>query len=731
MDNVIYFNSKKISDSYDVDSLCVFFGEKACQDILNFYSALEEGLKSCKILPDSMVIICSKEQAVNIRSYWEDTEHKNNFLNRTIISGTRYTKEFYFVELNNTNCSLNSDISVAGGITNLTNNDITQLIIHGLNNLIEKNQVVHQAPAGHTFKHPSGKKSKLFIQAREMAKTEVEVQFIARAICILSPKLNWRELDTIYIDSMGIYPFVKQCLTYTNSFAEIVSFHSYDEIEAMVKPQGKSAVIVSASTSGNMAKKLNSKGWQPQELITLIDMDKRPAFCYVIASLKKILSVSEGNIDGWETDIELVGEHFSYKAKPPKQITIGIPHNPEYLQDILSTFKIDGINQLNSQTNTKNQVISLNPEKLIADAEFKKWLKQELKWSMPVSVNFVVHANDEPSKNIAEQTKAIIEELHGYSLNLLSSVKLDKNALLEATGVLVVSAFTGDGGVLRQISRDLREFEPNIIPRHFLAGVGIPQSMSSWKRLKQFLVRNATSRSYKFSTWKVLAIGSDNIANSWNQLTTLAAQAQTKAIKDFCLHECSEQILTESLDDLCDAINDCQNSFLPNFSGDPLKITDGFLFFGNIYSQQELTLAPQQDVLLTVASVLQAAREHSNPENCLSPSNYQSVIIAPETFLRFNDDILQACILRACLPSELDYSSDSAMSEIMTEFISKLFDRNEHSFGYSALEFAAALAIGKLKLKDDHLKDLVSTSIKNLSDKKSVLLGMLMMASLG
>jgi hypothetical protein len=724
--NVIYFNSTKKTGSYVTDSLCVFFGDKSGQNILNFYSVLENGLKSCQVLPDSMVILCSKEQISMFQTYWENIDAKSNFLNRTIKNGTKYTKEFYFVELEKSTGILNQDISSGEGITQLDENDIPNLIIDGLQSLVNKNSVIHHAPAGHTFKHPSGKKSKLFIQTRELANSEVDVQFIARSICLLTNPFQWEELNTLYIDSMGIYPFVKQALLFANSDAEIISFHSYDSLNDVSKPQGHSAVIISASTSGNMARSLNAKGWSENEILTLIDTNIRPQVSGVLVNLNKYNKDIEKSVDGWETDIELVGEHFSYKAKPPKQVTIGIPHTPKYLKEVLKIFKLTGVNSLNSATNTKNQLLSLNPYCLLNSKDFREWLCNELSWSLPKSVNVVIYAANEPSKSIAIKSKAIIKYLYGQKVSLISSTNLNAEALTNATGTLIVSAFSGDGGVFRQISRDLREFEPSALPRHFLAGIGIPQSHNSWDRLNQFLVRNATDRQYNFSTWKCLAIGPDSIVNSWSELISLASKAQNIEVTIFS--EIDEKVVTDSLDKLTEVIIGCHNTLLPSTSGEQLQITEGFLFFGDIYTKAEIPNVPQSDVMFTIAAVLQAAREHKNPIHCLKPTNYQSVIIAPETFLRFNDDILQASILRACLPSELDYSSDKHMSEIMSEFIYKIFTRHEHSFGYAALEFAAALALGKLKLKNEHFEDLIKKTISQLKQESSALLGLILMA---
>jgi hypothetical protein len=130
---------------------------------------------------------------------------------------------------------------------------------------------------------------------------------------------------------------------------------------------------------------------------------------------------------------------------------------------------------------------------------------------------------------------------------------------------------------------------------------------------------------------------------------------------------------------------------------------------------------------VTVSAVLQAARDLTNPKHQLRPTGYESVVLSPENFQRFNDNLLQACILRAAYPSELDYSSSPHLSGLMKEFLLKLFVRSNHAYGAAALEFAAAIATGKLKLADKDLQFVRSKAIKNLGDKPSPLLGILCM----
>ena len=186
-------------------------------------------------------------------------------------------------------------------------------------------------------------------------------------------------------------------------------------------------------------------------------------------------------------------------------------------------------------------------------------------------------------------------------------------------------------------------------------------------------------------------------------------------------------IAEESLKQMSECINGARNGFLPNSAGGPLKVTDGFVFFKKVFEGKHEEIADSISYL-TVAAVLQCARELKNPEQQLKPTGYESVVLHPECFLRFNDDILQACILRACHPSELDYSASPHLSKLMKEFLIKVFARHDQPYGGCALEFAAALGYGRVKLAKGDLEQVANDSIERVKGAPSALLGFLLVA---
>jgi hypothetical protein len=727
MDCTFFFTVKEKCKSLqqDIDIQCIYFDDRNEISCLEFFSEMERAVKSNKVYPDCVAIIATPSLSDKLYQFWQsEKEQRDNYLER----GLPYIKGHYFYKWSPDKVTLS-----ANSIQPFFEIPAEKLIDYGLRHLVTKNNVVQIAPAGHSFKHPSGNINKLFIQARELAFNEPELCFASKAICLSLGNSTFKDISVVYIDTMSIYPFVREALSFVGCDARICSFHSYEEATSLSLPEsGSYVIVISASTSGGMAKKFKSRGFDKNRIITLLDISSNDRTGKVLIELEKIDNKYEKlTADGNETEIEIVGEHFSSKAKPPRAVTIGKPHTPKNLPRILKQFGLTGFAPFffNNQGVSSRNLLHISSQSVLENNDFKLWLKEELKWNVSLAIDHIVHTNDEASKEIALLTALDIKSLKNATLppKVISYNDLNQESIKDAHGILIISALASDGGVFREISRDLREYEPTPnLPRHFLVGLGLPQSSESWLRLKQFLERNATERKYGFSEWLVLPLGPDNQRSYWDSLAKLASSAQVVNLERQGL---DQEIIEQSLEQFADAITENHNSFLPKANSEHFKLTEGFVFFGDIFKEDELGNVPKTTTFLAITSALQAARELQDVKNQLKPTGYESVVLSPECFLRFNDDILQACLLRSALPSELDYSASPHYSRLMKEFLIKVFERQLQSYGAASLEFAVAFATGQLKLNKSDQTDVISSAIDSCKQAPSSLLGALLMAN--
>lgn len=675
---------------------------------------LEEKLKDQSTLPDCVYIIGNKLQCITFKdAFRKEDGHIDNIINRGMKRGYDFIKQYIFLEWD----TINFKQHCLHEKSKTYEFEPENLLTHGVYTLLIKNNAIHKAPSGHSFKHPSGNKNKVFIQAREIASDEAELFAVSYIIALKHGK-SLKEATKVYIDTMGIYAYVKCALDLCHSKAEILSYHSYEKLGNLNRPSTPYFCVISASTSGSMAKSISERPFEDKFITTIVDITSNDRSGNVIIPLDSMgmlfpdLSTNDGTL------IEIIGENFTSKTKPPRPIVIGLPHKPPALSKIHKYLGFSVSPFYDSPPGTKSKLVHISTNTLSKESDFLDWLEEEINWSFPLTVSHIIYANDNESEELANTIcKKLKEKLKHDDIKPISYKDLDKKVCKGATGIVVVSMVSRDGGVLREISRDLRSYVDSVIPRHFITPIGIPQTSESWKQLKSFLTKNPTPRSYGFSNWIQMPIGDDSEENFWTQLTELASKAQM-----------APNDADGSLNLVAQAIESAGNSLLQSPRNEDLKLSEGYLFFAKDSAIARNYLEVKQSMLyLTMSAVLQCAREHENHNIRLCPTGYESVVLGPECFLRFNDAVLQACLLRACRPSELDYSSSPEISNLMREFLTKIFIRSSQDFGDAALEFAATIALRKLRLTHKDMERLLSEALKNI-ESPSVLKGLLTLA---
>lgn len=712
-----------VNDSHGNHEALVICYNDSQLSVQHVFSDIEAALKAQRHLPDCVYILGTTEQLSVFNAGWaDDQDHLANLLRRGEKNPRVCVHEYVFLEW--TGAGFNTHVLGGGGIVYTPNPSI--LLRDGLKTLIEKNNVIHSAPSAHSFKHPSGTLNNVFIQARELASDEAEVCVVGYALA-LAYGAGMRRAEKIFIDTMGIYAFVKNALARVGGKAEVMSFHSYERLKTMFPPASNYFCVVSASTSGGMAMTMGEQTFHQDCVATLIDRTADGRYGHVLVALDDIKYPLPVKAEEGCTLIEIIGENFSAKSKPPKSITISMKHGPKPLPKFHKYFGMQGIIGFN-RSSQPHKLLTLDPDLLLADADFQRWLALEIDWCVSMATNLIVYADDAGSKRLGEVTLELLSQKWSAtkSIRCVPYSELDGVDFKTVTGVLIATVVARDGGILREVSRDLRAYMDADVPRRFLAPIGIPQSSRAWTLLKSFLTRNPTQREYGFSNWLCLPIGDDGKENAWSRLVKVGSAGQVDDLG--FTPDVAQSVRHESIDLAADLVAEHKHSFLPKYDGGALALSDGFLFFDSKSDVgRDCANVPQSTVFFTIAAVLQFAREHEDHDLRLQPSGYESVVLSPECFLRFNDNVLQASFLRACLPSELDYSASPDLSKLMKEFIAKVFARWERTYGDAALEFAAALATGALKLTPEDTRALLKEAIKKRKDGASSLLGFLLL----
>ena len=122
-------------------------------------------------------------------------------------------------------------------------------------------------------------------------------------------------------------------------------------------------------------------------------------------------------------------------------------------------------------------------------------------------------------------------------------------------------------------------------------------------------------------------------------------------------------------------------------------------------------------VLLSIAALLQASRiaKSKSDDTSLRTGLFQHALICPESFTRFNDPVIQAALLRASYPPELNYSVCPEMSRDMARLLQKWIQYHADPAGAAMGEFLLAIALEKLKLRENDLKAVLNSATTKCS----------------
>lgn len=583
----------------------------------------------------------------------------------------------------------------------------------GLRILFDTPNVLVPAPAGFIFVKPSKNRSKYFLRAEEALYETERVQFLAYAILsrvAKREKETQKSIRVIFIDTMGIasLAYVLRELyheLYDKPRPRVESFHSYGGIKNIPNPtKGTSLCIISASSSMKM-----QRDWQqqtrcfPSEVITLITFKSATDREQAVYAFDHINSISNHEE---LRDLRIVGESFTHEEVPLKSVLLRESiHKQEKWFDVGQKYSKSRLFSLMKAERSVDKIrpIFVEGERLINSDEFHDFFKKEIMQYIPFSLQAIIHQDDKASKELAVKCADRIKEIREEkgTLKIFNALELENNPSLDKDkALLIVAAVIGRGTRLLSISRDLRDIHSGA--RHYMIGFQLTESINDCEQLKKNLKFSANKSIINVSIMESLAIGR-TVGDTY--------KAEINLFSKFSL-------LVDRVDELRNRQGVKQSAFLPATlqSEENLKLRKDFAFWRAGYD-------PESDhsvaVLLTAALILQHARESNkfkDDDHRLASDTFQQVVLDPENFTRCNDGVIQAALLRAAHPSELDYSSREEVSRRMTDILSGIFRMNSRQQGEAALEFAFALKNARMKLYDSDLSRL-KDEVKNLCDK--------------
>ncbi|CAN7684019.1 hypothetical protein LJR029_003396 [Caballeronia sp. LjRoot29] len=616
----------------------------------------------------------------------------------------------------------------------------------------QRGDVVVAAPPGFFFAKQSDRYSSHFLRAESLLSgtSAIELLSIAMlprfaAFCAQEeavPKVR------LYIDSMAIWPVAQMLVQMHASTADnarrysIESFRGYEGLSRWSPLPGSAFVVISASTSGGLENKVRRKLGSTRNVpvVTLIGLqadasvdDKEsvdPRSTVLFQVPRKL--VGEPALDGLRREflpdvknlppgaesVRVIGERFLSHNNKPKLARLAHKSLAQKSKRILAELAEAHMVLAGRRKAVGSQwwSLSLDIGALMAryasadgvkPCQLEEWIRN---YAAP-GPTVVVYPKDlthgKPyNQQLAQCIDALLKKrAPGTVTRVIDHVSLENpdpelSAFLRNAAAIVASPIVSNGFIFKQISAMLRIVQPSG-PRLYIALAVLPESEARFKELGSDIGSNSADSAYRFKHAFALPVGRVNKAVLWDEEV---------ALLDELIETCeAEKIdVPERLVQRRDAMQSSEGlidelAFMPSARGEPQPLSAGFLLWDVDHPQEGQNFGAS--VLLTLACFLEASRcaRSQDPETSLRSGVFQHTLIEPSTFTRFNDGAIQAALLRAAYPSELDYSVDRAASRDMARLIAKFIELHTSPAGSAAPEFILALRLGKLTL---HREDL-------------------------
>lgn len=603
--------------------------------------------------------------------------------------------------------------------------------------IFKKRSGVVESNGAFHFLKPSGQHCGKFIRASNALVSGVEVMFLASS---LLPYLKGAE--KIYVDTSSISSLVTSALLHKAKICGdcgdipiIESFESYAVFggDFDFDVDEKNLVIISATTSGNMAKDLvNEFGFKKDRVITVFYAGLKPGFLGIC----DISSCISGPVISYPADecplcdcgskvVKIIGDQFLPETPRHELLVIKKNHLKKEASDFLGRYS--GLNVLKIDGDARavpgvREHFYVDVKSVFSEKNFEHFHKKyEKSIGKLVSVNLdlIVSLDDPASIFIAEKIKNWAAT-KGISPAVVKCSDLTQAHIDSRQYVIVVAGAITSGRSLLSVSRSLR-FLKDTASIAYLVGFSVLPSAETEEQLVKDLCQGGYSveilekirmprfREDYLHYWKKEKNYLESVLDPMN---ASSAQFLKRGLR---------KLFNERLEALEGFDYERNNAFYQSPSGVDLDLRPNFVFWSWDWSMRSATHA---DVYWTIQSVLHRLRTEVIEKSSLK-SDYHMTLISPVCFDRFNDGIIQAALVRSAMPWELKYSANEDFSRLMTDVIKSCVESWDSAQGEASYEFLMALLIGHIELLPRHMEELAKLSSGSMPGVMQDMLGLL------
>jgi hypothetical protein len=613
-------------------------------------------------------------------------------------------------------------VVVAGPTTKIDATDFLEIKRAGVLTIFKTRNGLLEPSATTHYVHPSGRHSRGFLRAANLLIEGPEVAFLAMCLLEYLPsQVEYLWVDTSSISSLA-YALVALRAEMVPEFQVPVinSFSSYDRLDkARFGYHERSLILVSATTSGTMSRKLLDKGFREERVITLFslaqDISHLTVFCDLAnddtVNPKREFSAAADFVaadcplcKSGSKPVRFVGDQFLADAISYSNYTMVAADAPKGLSALMDRYagkEIFGLRARRQSELSPNE-LWVNVAKLERDQGFLKELQNLVDRYAPASTSLIVHAGSKECRDLAEIVKRQLRQTVKSRIQVVSIASAAALSQPIKGSAVAVMGCVGSGRAAQSISRVLRDLFGDR-PRLYLAAIIKHSHADQYGKLRGDLLYNGVGPRHELVATASMELPILGTESAWARerfiLTTIRERIELEPDNDELLLQINSRL--EIIGTI--AKGSCSNLFWPDAEGEDLRLRQTFAFWAFQYDDRPIS---QGDVFTTVASVLEHLRSGEHPH--LVHNNFFHSLLSPACFGRFNDGIVQASILRAAIPQELNYAADDSASRAMLEILQSMSEVPPSPKGEALTEFLLALASRRLTLATQDLAELLN-----------------------
>jgi hypothetical protein len=629
-----------------------------------------------------------------------------------------------------------------GGIVNKNENDVlvgqlSAIKRMALTYLLRNHPVFLTAPQSHHFILPSGKHCQGFFRIGSAMVDGAAIDFMAFCCLPFFPL----GIKHIYCDTGTISPVayaincLRQRIADNKSCASVGSFGSYKGAKDFrFRDIDNARILISLTSSGGLGPYLCEidQNIRPESIVTLFTLCDTPGFSNRVCDLRRHKT---DNPDGFEafdgheegrcplcdrgsTRVLISGEQFLPGHARVEPVVVRTKHAPSWLTAFLKRVVGKGLiraNYLSPDARHASKDIFFDMQSLFADDAmlgidgYKKRMEWMVDQAVPAKVTRIICLDGPGSKAMATVIRDKIRDTLGEKqIYSYSDIVPQIDKYKQNTGAtLVVAEAVASGRSLMAVSQLLRYIQPNGAVSYVVGITRLP-SPEAFNQIESNLSYGDLPGDHVFVVLDKVSLPllGLNAQSSWDQELEYLNGLITK---------CEDTAVLKELEARADIIRACASKaqrgmneklFWPKVNGAALTLSPGFVFFADF---DKPPAASQADVFFTMLTVLHHLRTLRDSAESLYQHEHLRRVLSPRCFDRFNDGVIQASLLRAALPAELDYSVSEQISGEMAQFLEIVFADEAGQAGEACREFLLALAQGRLRL--------VATDLGKLKNK--------------